>query len=286
MSGLKLVLPMSFTDTSLPVLPTVDPIETHGSLFLYEPMHPADPWPAGIPGTAPNLLAEIAADVLGVSPNTLTGTTANGFGSTTRGVVERSGKGGVHVIVSPTQINAANQRWGLGTSSAIKAYMKANMSNSFYLSRWGRITRADTNVAAIHPDSIFSTNGKFAVGFAAAGQSLAGTNLVGSDPAPNVVGPEFRSMAASPAVGFNTDSDTQPAESNSAPFIAGQRGGTTNFTGHGSRIFYRAYMEDLTVSGRTYAEVRALDYELYTKHVLTAGGRYYGDTFTDPATVP
>lgn len=30
---------------------------------------------------------------------------------------------------------------------------------------------------------------------------------------------------------------------------------------------------------------RAIDHALYTTHVLTAGGRYYGDTYTDPATV-
>lgn len=53
-----------------------------------------------------------------------------------------------------------------------------------------------------------------------------------------------------------------------------------------SSIFYRAYIEDLTVSGRTYAEVDAIDYALYTKEVLTPGGRYYGDTYTDPATIP
>lgn len=48
----------------------------------------------------------------------------------------------------------------------------------------------------------------------------------------------------------------------------------------------RAYVEDLTVSGRTYAEVDAIDHALYTKEVLTPGSRYYGDTFTDPATIP
>lgn len=34
------------------------------------------------------------------------------------------------------------------------------------------------------------------------------------------------------------------------------------------------------------AEVDAIDHALYTSHVLTAGGRYFGDTFTDPATIP
>jgi hypothetical protein len=53
-----------------------------------------------------------------------------------------------------------------------------------------------------------------------------------------------------------------------------------------SHIIYRFYLEDLTVSGLSYATVDALSRAEDTKHVLTAGGRYYGDTFTDPTTIP
>ena len=48
---------------------------------------------------------------------------------------------------------------------------------------------------------------------------------------------------------------------------------------------YRFYLEDLTVSGRTYAEVDAMDNALYTQEVLTPGGRYYGDTQTSVSTI-
>jgi hypothetical protein len=77
---------------------------------------------------------------------------------------------------------------------------------------------------------------------------------------------------------------------NSYPLSVGN-GGSINASGTAkesapSVVFYRTYLEDLTVSGRTYAEVDALDVALYTKHVLTTGGRYYGDTYTDPATIP
>ena len=44
-------------------------------------------------------------------------------------------------------------------------------------------------------------------------------------------------------------------------------------------------IEDLTVSGRTYAEVDALDYALY-QAAFAADGRYHGDTNTDPSTLP
>jgi len=65
-----------------------------------------------------------------------------------------------------------------------------------------------------------------------------------------------------------------------APFA-----GDTVASGQVSGVIYRAYMEDLQVSGRSYAAVDAIDFEQFTKHVLTAGGRYYGDTYTDPATI-
>jgi hypothetical protein len=50
----------------------------------------------------------------------------------------------------------------------------------------------------------------------------------------------------------------------------------------GRRVLYRAYIEDLTVSGRTYAQVQALDYALW-QAAFAPGGRYAGDTFTPPA---
>lgn len=61
---------------------------------------------------------------------------------------------------------------------------------------------------------------------------------------------------------------------------------TATREGQPSWLFYRFYAEELTISGRTFAQVNALDQAEYTKQVLTPGGRYYGDVFTDPATIP
>lgn len=53
-----------------------------------------------------------------------------------------------------------------------------------------------------------------------------------------------------------------------------------------SWVWYRTYIEDLTVSGRSWSTVEALDKALYDQHVKTAGGRYYGDTTpTSPASI-
>jgi hypothetical protein len=53
-----------------------------------------------------------------------------------------------------------------------------------------------------------------------------------------------------------------------------------------SWAFYRAYIEDLTLSGRTWAEVNAIDYALY-QAAFGTDGRFEGDTtFTAPSTIP
>jgi hypothetical protein len=66
----------------------------------------------------------------------------------------------------------------------------------------------------------------------------------------------------------------------------GVNGNSANKDKIDSHIIYRFYLEDLTVSGRSYATVDALSWAEYTKHVLTVGGRYYNDTFTSPSTIP
>lgn len=76
------------------------------------------------------------------------------------------------------------------------------------------------------------------------------------------------------------------ATSNAGSSFKVQGGSPSNYQSCGSQVVYRFYIEDLTASGRTYAQVRDLDYALYQREVLTAGGRYYGDTHTDPTTIP
>ncbi|WP_171495393.1 hypothetical protein, partial [Acinetobacter soli] len=51
-----------------------------------------------------------------------------------------------------------------------------------------------------------------------------------------------------------------------------------------SLIIYRIYIEDLNASGRTFAEVKAIDDAEFEK-AFAVGGRFYGDTWSDPATI-
>lgn len=49
-----------------------------------------------------------------------------------------------------------------------------------------------------------------------------------------------------------------------------------------SHVVYRYYLEDLTISGRTYAQVDAIDQRLYAAKISTPGGAYFGDTPSAP----
>lgn len=51
-----------------------------------------------------------------------------------------------------------------------------------------------------------------------------------------------------------------------------------------SFALYRIYIEDLKLSGRTFAEVKAIDDAEFEK-AFNVGGRFYGDTWSDPATI-
>lgn len=275
----------------LPVVSYVDPIEAPGSLLLLDMTHPLSDLGAGAPvhgNSYPNLFATKAAPLLNTSDTSLS--IVSVFAEPSHGKVERSRMGGIHVIQSVTQ-DKSNAGFQLRLPAAIVDYFKANHTHQFYVSQWGKTTRAESS----SQHSVGALSGSTAFSFA---WTLADSNTVGGGPTKlglravaeevagvtnfrNVgvtnFGPDFRDAVIQPQSGalFEVGNFLVPNAGN------GKRGL------HGAQIFYRGYIEDLTVSGRTYAEVDAIDYAEYTKQVLTAGGRYYGDTVpTDPSVLP
>lgn len=289
MPGRKLVLDTPFTGTGQPILPTLDPIESLGSLMLTEPMHPAGAWGAGVPANGafmPNVLAARAATIAGAA-NTAANTGAKVYrvgGSTLvdgTALLERSSKGGLHAALDPTETVQATLAFALFMADPIWTFLRANVSHNIYWSLWHRITRpaAPTNGAR--------TAWMAPAAYALVEHDRTSNAALGSRPATNVAGPELRNAAAPTANSGSLGANSQQATN----LFAGANGGLTynqssadKLNKMGSHIFYRAYVEDLTLSGRSYAAVDAIDNALYTKEVLTAGGRYYGDTFTDPVT--
>jgi hypothetical protein len=298
MSGLKLVIPTTFTDNTLPILRD-DPMLNVGSLIMLEPNHPARPLAAGVPannGPIPNIAHKELNALLGgtysvgdldpklVYPGSFSGTKAK---------LERSGKGGIHGIVSQAVALASGDGAMTSMFAALNNYIKANYGHSYYFSFWDRITRIN---AGTLPGTAAGTEGVIESSTAVSKHLMmqVGTQMLNGSGTPggsrvgtNAVGPRFGNLAlVGPLNSFDSATATLGA-------MWGAYSGTYNAAVLASRnsfwpsfVFYRFTIEDLTVSGRTYAQADAADFAEYTKQVLTPGGRYYGDTFTDPATIP
>ena len=310
MAGLKLVVPTTFTDTSLAILRD-DPILSSGSLLLVDPSHSAAPWPAGVPAnlaTVPNIAKASAKTILGGSPTDAAVSpiweipipfTAN------KGLVARSSKGGLDLLYSPTLLVSGNEGGQFQFPTALRQYIFDHLDNDYFISSWMRITRVGSTDIANGPTFVYnqisatsgSTNNFLTyTSTSAVAPSIGNAPCIGSrnaTVAANIVGPACRN------IGVNAFTNVKPVtavmgQANTLRTRFGTVGRPVDSTGAASHatcpgpsyVLYRFYLEDLTVSGRSYTDVDAIDVAEYNKQVLTAGGRYYGDTFTDPTTIP
>lgn len=286
----------TLTDTSAPKLTTIDPIESSGSILLVEPMHPTQQWTAGVPANSaavPNILASIGGPLVGSA----SGDASVSFSSdaakwtASTGKIERTSKGGIHAITSTTQ-GVNGQGMSLVVNVKVRDFMTANPTHNYYFSTWVRVTR-QTIGASIERETyleagnaasfsssikqILASGGNFPLAGRTSGADGKGAPVGGY-----LVNSSSATWSGTPATtGANMRLNLMPIGSGSAYVYS-----EAMVRAASSKVFYRVYIEDLTVSGRTYATVDAIDSALYTKHVLTAGGRYYGDTFTDPTTIP
>lgn len=298
--GRFITLPGVNPGTDRPFVNVLDPLESAGSLWLVEPMNPAQQWAAGVPsnnGAIPNVLANKGAALTGSTAG-LTLTTAGLSG--TQGKLERSGKGGLHAIYSntnATNIGTPNTAYArIRPDQAIKDYLFANLNHEMFFSMWVYATRLAPDGKQFNVigqiSRTTSATGNFKAHIGQSVSNLTGTsgsrlssmtNAGGRTPGPRIQNVARPTFIGTPPTNATSDMDVDA-------FSVGN-GGTINSyltskQGVGSHILYRSYLEDLTVSGRSYATVDALDMAEYTKQVLTPGGRYYGDTFTDPTTIP
>lgn len=305
MPGLKLALPMAFSDATLPVLQEDAVLPSTGALLLMEPAHPSAPVASVANGTTlPNIaLAQAQKMYPTGTPALLGGNIYYGapFTAGGVGVVERSAKGGVHFMLGTS--NDLTRAARIEVRDDILNYMNANQGHSYYVSAWGNVTRKSDPVVGsgvlwgkmgttYQAGTMFTRPSGGAAGGEVAyptdsrrvgARASGAVGAAASAPYitnPTDTGPVFWGLAVSsmnsaiPLGGANSLFNL----SSPPPAGAGQNRGL-------SSIFYRAYIEDLTVSGRTYNQVDALDWAEYQKQVLNPGGRYYGDTFTAPSTL-
>lgn len=302
-AGVKIVLPTTLTDSSLQVLHD-DSILTPGSLFLGDLAHSINPATgyvnaaSGVPADGAQLYnvgyKECAALLGSGTAATLAGTlnVKGAIGNLTKGKVERTTKGGLHVIVSQATALAAGDGVVAVLPQAVRTYLKNNTGHAYYFSAWDQLTRANigslattaavqyeigqgatpTNLVSVLASTIYA-NGAIAP----VSQSVTGGI--------NTVGARLIALATAGSPMSNDTFTSGGPAMGAAP-------GTSNNTGLASRnnswpslAAYRWYLEDLTVSGRSFATVAALDLARYTAEVATTGGRYNADTFTAPSTI-
>lgn len=288
--GRKLVLTgTKLTDLTAPKIVTIDRMEAPGSLILVDPAHPAGPWASGLYADAavvPNLFAANAVAVAGAGADVLKMGRGADWG-TSKGMLERSGKGGLHAVPSPTLATSAGGKLYITAADALEAYLLANPTHQYFFSSWSRTTKAAAAAGAsnniIYSSAANATPGANYLAYAhfngttgAAGTARQGTNVTGPRISNTAPAAWTGTRAADAASMFTT---IFSAVNTSWAFS------DTKVRELGASVHYRFYLEDLTVSGRSYAEADAIDFAEYTKHVLTAGGRYYGDTYTNPTTI-
>lgn len=275
---------------------SVNSILVNGSLVLVDPNDANLPWAAGAPASGallPNLAWDRAAPVVGgiTAASQLYCPYTNLLTGTSESIFERSAKGGLHGIVS--QVNSSNTSHFamIRAAPAIEAYINANPNHSYYLDIWENVDRLSTATAypiagifkayaQVNNYGIYLQSGSVTVAAPAGGDRL-GFRL--SSGAYTALGIAIANIAESAWTGTLPASDVKvvlTAWGNVDAF------GSLTANKAASKIFYGMYLEDLTVSGRSYATVDAIRFGQYTT-AFTTGGEFYGDTTpTAPSALP
>lgn len=290
---------VSFTDPTAPKIVTRDMLESRGSLMLFDGQHEFGQF-TGLPAVnaaVPNVLSNFSQVMTGgVGPDN--DLKVQSVRNNPQFKCERTTKGGIHGLITQGGSQVTSEAYLLYGPKAVSDYLLANPTHQLYMSLWSVVTRAGlTSPAAQSP--FHFTNGVSATtnnlfhmqgGLPSPGFSSAPTwrgskaEPTFSDHTGGSVVPPMKRFGALSVQGFT---GTPPAAADRIQLGVGTFGGWNglNYNVCASRIIYRAYIEDLTFSGRTYAEVEALDYSMFLE-AFAVGGRFYGDTYTDPATLP
>lgn len=284
MPGIKLVIPYSFTDKKLPVLRVDDALPGAGALLLYDATHAAGRWGGGARNglSIPNVAAEQARALTG---SDLTGSLE--MGSTGPMTVARTGKGGLHAAPSAVAPLPAGNFVQVVPPAALAAYLIENPGHSYYFSQWTRGARQTPRQSGVPA---------FTAAFAKGGNSFLldlyrngdtqGTYPNGNLGADVFLGAQTNNMAeGEPArqdiavAGWFGPVPAAASEVLTYPFMLGRTGPAHSQEVQPEVILYRVYLEDLTVSGRSYAQASEADDTVFRREVLTSGGRYSGDSY-------
>ncbi len=290
--GTKITLPETFSATTGKLLLNDEILPASGALMLVDVGHSLGGLGAvGVPAdltTVPNIAWDQAAAMVGSGTATTLGAIFNRFDGTNFNL-ERTGKGGIHGYLSGNVSTSVGLT--IDMPALIKTYLAANTTADFYISAWDRVTRVASSASGVWPmfegiqrNSSATSNylGFFdsVTGDGALPPSGNPKRLGARVTAKNSLGNTYRSIAAD---GWTGTAPTSASEISDYLALWGAIGPYAGFfngnTAPPSYILYRLYVENLTVSGRTWAQVDAIDYAMWQRD-FGAGGRFAGDTFT------
>jgi hypothetical protein len=292
MPGLKLVLPTLFSDSSLPILRDDPILPMSGALFLGDVSMIEG---SGIPGSLYNIAGDSANSLTGGNAATMPLAYA-GAPSSAQILMERSTKGGIHGILSHASAVGAGQGFAGRLPAAVLDYIftEANRTHAYYYSLWSTPTRYGSQTAGPLGVGQSETTGGFHVYQYGSGAypstadrygvpSINYASVAANLGKPHVTGLGPVSMYRNAGAGVVTDPG--PLRENVDGGLNWGRVVPPASAGFNplSWVFYRLYIEDLTVSGRTFAQVKEKDLALYNA-AFGVGGRFEGDTFSAPAT--
>ena len=287
MTGVKFIIDRDFS-YGIDVSETDSRLNA-GSLILLEP---ARDNPAGIPVQLTNYAVGSAQVLTGA---TVDAVTIRNTLASIGGAVERTSKGALHGIY-PVGVSAGTPRGVLSgiLPPAILSYMKANPTHAYYLSMHAVVTKIST-VTGADGITIAGINGTAdpqdgsqltpiiyqnkSTGAVAGGRNDS-ANTLGRSSTTNYNQPFHVDVAQSSLI-LNTSTSTNSVRDEI--FTIGSPSATAGrYSGCPSWALYSLYLEDLTISGQTYAEAHAKSQAIYDIR-FGAGGVYANDTWTIPA---
>ncbi|KGH50487.1 hypothetical protein GS19_07445 [Acinetobacter idrijaensis] len=276
-----------------PYITIYDPIESReGSLFLWDAGKQKLSSIPAIGEVLPNLLSAYSPTSGFVfSKGTASDDEHNSYLKR-----ELSSKGGIHLIASQSRATnlGADTHFGIKSNGALSqalttAIMGANPN--IYFSFWSKTTRSVQAQVGAAPIILYRGSGNNMALTLDTSLSTFQVNAVKNVSRLNknfrdssIVGVEnFHQTAIAGYIGAGiTAANTFDIFAGSKPPFVGESGKALNTSP--SIIIYRVYIEDLTKSGRTFEQVKLLD-DMEFEKAFAAGGRFNGDTWSNPSVV-
>lgn len=278
----------TITDQNAPFLALYDDIESKaGSLFL---------WDAGLSSehsietgtTLENLLQayQLASDK---AFSVAVGSSAAQSALSTK---QLTSKGGLHFITSQAYSGEAYSGEvfsGIRANAALRTYLAGLANPNLYVSMWTCVTRKAKGQAGKQAPllSYAQTTSNYLMylqsvqsQMALSGVSTSKLNKIATSD--DVVGvPNYYqgNVTSKSGTGVTASTALTIGSGHYNPFSS-----ITSLNEAPSFILYRVYIEDLSLSGRTYEQVKAIDDAEFAK-AFGVGGRFYGDTWSNPSTV-